>query len=157
MLFDELGGTLTLGFDSVVSNFKGAIGSFNSSVTGLFDNLLEKLVELFNFLITRIREVLIYLYVPEDNIWLELKDKILEKFPFITQVSQIVSAFMNIDGSKEQPNFSITYYGSTVKIIDFSLFEDYIPVVQVIIIAIAWGSFIFRLYKRIPSIIGGFR
>lgn len=137
------------------------IGGFFSflldGIKALFDLLIDAITGLFSWLLEGIGDLLKFLFVPSDNLGDEFKAKIEEKMPFISQISQAIDSFLNIDGSTQEPNFSITYYGASAKIVDFSLVEKYIPIIHSIIIAIAWGTFIFRIYKRIPSIIGGFK
>ena len=57
---------------------------------------------------------------------------------------------------EDVPSFSLTWYGTTVAIIDFSLFLNYRTWIHGIILAIAWSVFIFKTYRKLPSIIGGF-
>lgn len=103
-----------------------------------------------------IGNILKTLFIPSDNLGSDLKDKMMDKFPFIQQLTELVNTFLNLGDDVVEPNFTIKAYGVSAKIIDFSLIEDYIPIVHTIIIAIAWASFIIKFYKRIPSIIGGY-
>lgn len=50
----------------------------------------------------------------------------------------------------------MSWKGVTFGLIDFSLFVNYRDWVHGIILAIAWAIFIFKTYRRLPSIIGGF-
>lgn len=126
-------------------------------IGGFFTDLLEGIVSIIEWLVDAITDVLKFLFVPSDNLGVDLKDKIMAKFPFIAQITDVVTSFLDIGGAEEQPDYSITYYGATVKIIDFSLVEDYLPVVHMIIVAIAWATFVIKFYKRIPSIVGGYK
>lgn len=137
------------------------IGGFFSAlldgIKALFDLLIDAITGLFSWLLEGLGDLLKFLFVPSDNLGNDFKEKLDDKFPFINQFSKAIDSFLNIDGSAEEPDFSITYQGANAKIVDFSLVEKYIPIIHSIIIAIAWGTFIFKTYKRIPSIIGGFR
>lgn len=155
-MFDNLGGLISLGLDSVTSGLSSAISSLGESVTLLFDELLDGITDLFDNLVDSFRNILIELFVPTSNVGDDISTKIYDKFPFIFQIGNVVATLFELDGSTEPPDLTITYYGSTVKIIDFTLVEDYIPLMQTIIVGLAWGSFIIRLYKRIPRLIGGF-
>lgn len=117
---------------------------------------MDGLSSVISGIVKGISDVLKTLFVPSGNLGSDLKDKIMEKFPFIQQITDLVSTFLNLGDNAAEPNFTIKAYGVSAKIIDFSLIEDYIPIVHTIIIAIAWGSFIIKFYKRIPSIIGGY-
>ena len=61
----------------------------------------------------------------------------------------------NVDYGTTTPSFSITYYGQTVNIIDFSLFVNYRIWLHGIILAIAWFMYIRKLFNKLPNIIGG--
>lgn len=117
---------------------------------------MEGLESVTSGIVNGLKGVLQALFVPSGNLGSDLKDKLMEKFPFIQQITDLVSTFLNLGDKVVEPNFTIKAYGVSAKIIDFALIEDYIPIVHTIIIAIAWASFIIKFYKRIPSIIGGY-
>jgi hypothetical protein len=50
----------------------------------------------------------------------------------------------------------MTWKGVTFSLIDFSLFLNYRVWLHGIVLAIAWFIFIFKTFKKLPSIIGGF-
>ena len=58
---------------------------------------------------------------------------------------------MNIHG------FYITYEGYTFSIIDFSIFDRFRSTIHGIIIAVLWVSYLWRLYRRSPEIVAGFK
>lgn len=115
------------------------------------DNFLgKKIVEL-------IGQLLETLFIPESNPFEKLSSKFDEKFAFVNQIKDLFSKLLGFSNYGEDvPNFSLTWYGTTVAIIDFSLFLNYRTWIHGIILAIAWSVFIFKTYRKLPSIIGGF-
>lgn len=53
--------------------------------------------------------------------------------------------------------FYITYEGYTFSIIDFSIFNKFRSTIHGIIISILWVSYLWRLYRRSPEIVAGFK
>lgn len=58
--------------------------------------------------------------------------------------------------TSQAPQFQMTIYGTTVNIIDFSMYESVRPMVHKIIIAVAWSMWGLRFFRRLPAYIGGF-
>ena len=111
---------------------------FGNTLKNLFSTLLQNL------------------FIPSTNPFEDLALKINEKFGFINQIKEFITNFLGFkDFGTEPPVFEINYKGTKLKIIDFSIFLQYRTFLHSIILAIAWTLFIFRLYKRIPNIIGG--
>lgn len=100
------------------------------------------------------------LFVPDplffDNILNEFKTEFENKFGLITVISDFLDQlfFFNYD-SDELPSFDFTYKGVTVPLINLEPFKAYLPSVNRIITALAWGTFLLRLFRRIPRIIHG--
>ncbi len=113
----------------------------------------KKLVELIGDLLNK-------LFVPQQDHFGELNEKFHSKFGFIDQIKDLVTNLFNFNESRSSsdvpPDWSITYYGTTVNIIDWTAFEKYRGFLHGIIIFILWGSFLIRLYKRIPGIVHGY-
>lgn len=110
----------------------------------------KKIVELFQNLFE-------LLFVPKNNPFESLSSKFDEKFSFVGQIKDLFSSFLGFNNYGDNvPSFTLTWYGTTVAIIDFSLFLDYRTWIHGIILAIAWAIFIFKTYRKLPSIIGGF-
>lgn len=115
------------------------------------DNFIgKKIAELFENLFKS-------LFVPTNNPFEDLSAKFDEKFAFINQIKDLFSSFLGFNNYGDSvPSFTLTWYGTTVAIIDFSLFLDYRTWIHGIILAIAWAVFIFKTYRKLPTIIGGF-
>lgn len=96
------------------------------------------------------------LFVPEENIFGNLQENIRNKFYFTTQIQQIFESLLNdFDYGDSVPSFSITYYGKTANIIDFSPYLEYRSWLHAIILGISWFVFIRKTFYKIPVIIGG--
>lgn len=143
-----------------LSNLGDTIGGFFEwlldGIGDISTAILDGIGDLLEWLLDGIGEVLKFLFVPSDNLASDLKEKIYEKFPFIQQIVELVDAFLDLGNNATAPQFTFTYHGTTVSIVNFADFDSFMPLVRAIILAVAWFTFIFRLYKRLPSIIGGF-
>lgn len=127
-----------------LSNIISYINPFDENFLG------RKIIELLS-------DLLKALFVPENNPFSELKNKFDEKFAFIEQIKTFVNSFLgNSNYGDKTPSFEMTWHDVTFALIDFSLFLQYRTWLHGIILSIAWVIFIFKTYKKLPSIIGGF-
>lgn len=122
-----------------------------SYINPFSDNFLgKKIVELLG-------DLLKLLFVPENNPFEQLSVKFNEKFAFVEQIKTLINSLLGFNNYGDKaPTFNMTWHGVTFALIDFSLFLDYRTWLHGIILAIAWFTFLFRTYKKLPSIIGGF-
>lgn len=108
-------------------------------------------------LIDLLGDLLKWLFVPNNNPFNELSNKFDEKFAFVNQIKTLVNDLLGYTNYGDKaPSFDMTWHGVTFSLIDFSLFLNYRTWLHGIILAIAWFVFIFKTYKKLPSIIGGF-
>ncbi len=105
------------------------------------------------------------LFIPDENVikgqTSALNTTISEKFGIIDQTRQLLDIVFNPNSNMrmtaESSPFTITAWGSDpIEIIDFSLFYQFKEQIHSIIVAVAWGLYIIKLYRSIPGIIGGF-
>lgn len=144
--FSNLGTSLGNWFADLGSNLKNLLSYINP-----FDEnfLGKKLVEL-------IGDLLNDLFVPKDDIFGNLKDNLQSKFYFTTQIQEIFENLLNdFNYGDSVPSFTITYYGKTLDIIDFSPYLEYRSWLHAIILGISWFVFIRKTFYKIPKIIGG--
>lgn len=141
------------GLDSVGSLFEEGLGAVVDGITSLG----ETIGNFFSDLLDGILSGLESLFVPSVDFGDAFGQVLDEKFPIIDQVTVLVEQFTNLGSDVQAPQFTFTYYGVEVSIVNFEDFEQFIPVVKGIISAIAWFTFLFKLYKRLPGIIGGFK
>lgn len=108
-------------------------------------------------LIDLLGDLLKWLFVPNTNPFNELSNKFNDKFAFVNQIKTLFNDLLGYSNYGDKvPSFDMTWRGVTFAFIDFSLFLDYRTWLHGIILAIAWFIFIFKTYKKLPSIIGGF-
>lgn len=124
---------LTTDIGEFFSNLGTSIGNWFTSLINSLANLLsylnpfdenflgKKLVELIGNLFNE-------LFIPKEDFFSELHTKFKSKFGFIDQLSILVNNLFSYSNSKDAvapPNWEITYFNTTVKIIDWSAFEPY--------------------------------
>lgn len=108
-------------------------------------------------LIELLGDLLKWLFIPENNPFNELSSKFDEKFAFIEQIKILINDLLGFNNYGDKaPTFNMSWRGVTFALIDFSLFLEYRTWLHGIILAIAWFTFLFKTYKKLPSIIGGF-
>jgi len=108
-------------------------------------------------LIELLQNTLEFLFKPSDNNFNELKDKINNKFGFVSQIKDLAYSLLGFnDYGEDPPTFEINYMNNKLSIIDFSPFLEYRGWLHGIILAISWFMFGRSLYTRLPGIIGGF-
>lgn len=117
------------------------------------DNFLgKKLVEL-------IGDLLEYLFIPKEDHFSDLSNELYSKLGFVEQLKELYNTLFpdtSTQSISSPPNWTITYSGVTISIIDWTAFEEYRSYLHTIIIFILWASFLIKLYKRIPMIIYGY-
>lgn len=146
--------------------FKGLFGD----VSGIFDGLgqvidwLNPLSE--NFFVYKLIELLgnlfSKLFIPSEGAFEGFEEVFKEKVGFIGVLSQYIEKLKtNLDGkgAKDLPklivNVDCSYYTGSVTFFDCSWIEPYKKYTDLIICGFAYLGFMWRLYKRIPSIISG--
>ncbi len=93
------------------------------------------------------------LFIPERNIFVDIVNKFNDKFPIVGQISNLISNLYNI--GEVEPVFKFVYDGIELKIIDFSFFADYMPMIRNFTGAFLFLSFITREIKKLPGLIRG--
>ena len=93
------------------------------------------------------------LFIPERNIFVDIVNKFSDKFPIVNQVVDLFSNLYNI--GENEPVFKITYNDMELKIVDFSSFENYLPLIRNLTGAFLFLGFITREIKILPRLIRG--
>lgn len=154
-LFTFLGNALSYinPFDDnfILKNVLSFLSELLSYINPFSENFfVYKLIELLG-------DLLEFLFVPEANPFDEISTKFNEKFAFVNQIKDLLNGLLGFNNyGNNAPTFNMTWFGVTFAFIDFSMFLDYRLWLHGIILAIAWFIFIFKTYKKLPSIIGGF-
>lgn len=147
--FSNLGTSLGNWFADLGSNLRNLLSYINP-----FDEnfLGKKLVEL-------IGDLLNDLFIPKEDHFTDLSNELYTKLGFVEQLKELYNTLFPDTSTQSiisPPNWTITYFGITISIIDWSAFEVYRSYLHTIIIFILWASFLIKLYKRIPMIIYGY-
>lgn len=134
-----------------------------SGITEWFGGVLEILKTPFTAIaeglngvwnaVKNIKEDLKTLFIPSVNIISLISDKFTDKFPIINQVGDLFTSLFN--PGTDEPVFKITYNGVNVKIIDFTMFSDYMPLIKNFTGVFLLLSFLTREVKRLPKLIRG--
>lgn len=160
--FDSLFDKLSSWFSSVIDYIKG----IPSSIAYLFNNLGSLFSNLLNDIINYIkaipqstsdlfRTLFEFLFFPSENLFNDFKTLIEDKFGIFFQLKEITMDLTTLDSSESAPEFTITYAGHTLNIIDFSMFSQYRTFIHNIIILITSFFFIQWLIVSAPAIVMG--
>lgn len=126
-----------------------SIGDFFTMVK---DGIVSALEALGNFILDGLK----FLFVPSDNLFNDLQEKINVKFKFLYQVIDLGESIISAEYLDEPPNNKLTIYGVTITFMDWELYDKYKPIINTIIIIVSYYFYIQRLIKRLPGVIGGF-
>lgn len=151
--------------------------SIFSTVKEIFSTLYylpEKIQEAFNDFINNIistvlsvpdliSDALKYLFVPSDNLFIDLVDLIKSKFNFIFQFIELGNFLLTYDYSEYHPDISIDFVDSvelpwgtfSVDFLDWSVIEPYRDHIKNFTFGISFFFFTLKIRKRLPSIISG--
>lgn len=131
----------------------------------LLDGIKSLLSSLAENIVIPIKEFLVRLFVPELEEFRDKIDKIKGYFSFVSGIKEsgelLFSVLTEVD--PEPPVLYVDLsaaeseynWGEKVPILDLSWYERYKPTVDVIVSAILWAFFIWRVYIRLPSLISG--
>lgn len=156
ILWDWLGKLFTA-IGNIATSILEGLGSFFSTLWTWLTDIFGAITKIPETIIKLLGDLLNWLFVPSNNPFESLSSKFDEKFAFVGQIKDLFSSLLGFNNYGENvPSFTLTWYGATVAIIDFSLFLNYRTWIHGIILAIAWTVFIFKTYRKLPSIIGGF-
>lgn len=126
-------------------------GKIVESIKSLFDLIIDAI----NGLIDKIKDLLIYLFVPKETFLELILNTIERKFYIFYQIFDLLSSFMTADISDEAPTFSIVLYGKRIPTLDTSILEDYIVYIRNFIGFFAIFGFSRWLLVNIPNIVMG--
>lgn len=125
-------------------------------IGGFFTDLKNSIISGLETLKDKLLDGLKVLFVPSDNLFIELEEVIKSKFKFVYQILNFGKSIISADFLDVPPDNKITIYGQTIIFMDWSLYDSYKNLIDSIIIIVSYYFYIQRLIKRIPGIIGGF-
>ena len=139
-------------FSGITNWFSGVLEVLSIPFTAIADGLAGLWEEVGNLADT-IKEDLKSLFIPSVNIVPLIFNKFADKFPIINQVVDLFSSLYNI--GTDEPIFKITYNGMTLKIIDFTMFSGYLPLIRNFTGVFLLLSFLTREVKKLPRLLRG--
>lgn len=168
--FNYLYDVLRQQIQNVLNSISSAASTIKTAISNKLEELRTRIVETVNQIKsiytwlgdtrdrvkTYVEDKLEYLFVPkfsfEDKLN-EWQSILLEKFSFFNDIISLFNKFLNFSETTDVPKFEFTYKGTTVGIINFAPYAYMRPVVQGIILALAWWSFLRRLIHSLPGFI----
>lgn len=154
--------------NNILTNLKNILQYIANLPSNIFNAFSERITAIINAIQTlpqliadNIESILTRLFIPADGFIQHcidsIMDAIYERFPFIdtlfTLWKNVNTRLSSADSSA--PVFSITYDGTEIVFMDFSIFEPYIADVRAIILAIVWIVFSIHMIKKVPGIVQG--
>ena len=126
-----------------------------------FDNEgYEEQQGIFAMIGSFIKDLFSSIFIPTENRLLELKNVFEEKFAFIDSIKIAVESIGNIINNDISIQTSLNYEVDTPIYegelsIDFGWFEKFKPYTDLFLTGFIYLGFVWRLYRRLPSIIAG--
>ena len=139
-------------FSGITGWFGGVLDVLATPFTAIADGLSGVWQAITN-LVTDFVEELKSLFIPTVDILPLIKEEFTDKFPIIEQVGNLFTNLFS-PGSNE-PIFQISYNGMTLKIIDFTMFTSYMPLVRNFTGVFLLLSFLTREVRNLPRLLRG--
>jgi len=149
-----------------INAVKDKIGEIGISLGTAYINQIlsvkDAIVSIGTTIIDGVKGVFSWAWIPSDTFFMDLYgglyNDLTAKFPILDQMKNMITDFYELisNASAVPPSFDIVYKGSTVSIIDLSMYDQYRSFIHGIILAIAYFLFGRKILKRLPGLIGGF-
>jgi len=143
-------------YDTWYERVFGGISEWFSGVLEVLKIPFEAIADGLNGVwqaVDSIKEDLKELFIPSVNIISLIIEKFTDKFPIVNQVGNLFVVLYN-PGTQE-PVFTITYEGMTLKIIDFTIFSNYMPMIRNFTGVYLLLSFLSKEVRRLPRLLRG--
>lgn len=156
------------GSDSDNGNIFGFLSDVVNAIRDLGISIVEffsKITDFLSNLGTSAFDFFKMIFIPKEdyfpNKFTEMKNSLETKLPVVAQFSGFMSTVNTHLSNSEvdsngRPSFSITVWGTTFELVDFSLFDPYLKLFQSIILVFAYFFFIRRYFSKIAALIGGY-
>lgn len=162
------------GFANVVNALTSLLNFFNPLHEDFFiKGILDFLFDILNYLnplsenffglklVDLIGELFTNLFIPDEDSFKQLTNVFEEKFAFIDSIKIAVESIGNIINNNISTKNYLSYEVDTPVFegelfISFSWFEKFKPYTDLFLTGFVYLSFVWRLYRRLPSIISGF-
>lgn len=151
----------------VVKDIFENIKSIPDKIGEFFTTVGDKIIEAVNAIKDGIISALEYLFIPSDNLFDDIQNILTQKFAFYKQILEVRDFVTNIDFKNTPPSVEVDMsklkfngwgFGSgKVTIIDFEWLEErgYIDLIQGIILAVLWATFLRKLPDKVVNTING--
>lgn len=138
-----------------------------TAIGDLFNKLFEVLETLVTNIINGFKELLVFLFVPEQENLQAKIDNQMAKFGFVSEAQELFSSIKNMITEETEPptiNIDLSAVGSafpynigtTAIVLDLSWYAPYKPVCDAIIVAFVYAVFILNLIRKItPELLNG--
>ena len=114
---------------------------------GVLVNLPSKIVE-------GIGNILKELFIPKTDIVGRIREAVMKPFGWLFELLDNLTMFQSYyDTGEDIPKFTITAYGKTMDIIDFSIFAPYRTFVHSLVLLFAWFNFFKWGAHKLPRIV----
>lgn len=136
------------------------LGDLGDWILGGLSDLGTSIISALESLGTSIVDGVSFLFIPSDGFieqrYGQLYSDFNSKVPFVAQIGVLINDIINrLESASDTPptfDLSIPQWGFEGTIIDFSFYAQYRLFVHGLIIATSWFMFLWRLFKRLPSI-----
>lgn len=170
---DSIGKGFNILYDQLqkaANNVISKLDSFKTAVSNLFEQVKIKIGEVINHIkatLSRMNSIfdewknffiskLEYYFLPTttfNSLLNDLRTALESKFSGVLTIKVIFDSLKQFASSDVPPEFSITYKGTKVNIINFAPYDAYRPFVHNLILFFAWFAFLRRLYHSFPSFV----
>lgn len=176
-LFSFFGDFFDFLFESL-GNWFADIGEWfvnlGNDIGGWFSNLFEGIANIISYinpfdenflgykLIELLGDLLEFLFVPSDDILGGLQQSINDKFGFVTSIKLGIEALEDNLTNDLSGTSSFTvdidskYYEGEVELFNLNWYKPFKPYGDLMFTGFAYILFLWRVFKALPSIIGGF-
>jgi len=156
-LFAGLQESIWLAFENIKTWLNNLFSPLIDGVKNTIQNAYDGIVDL----LTESEEEKAQKQVELQSAYDNLTSKMNEKLPIIgqakTALDTVISDNIDYSDTTQQPNITFSYKGQTYKILDLEPFIPYREQIRSYIVPLMYLTFLYKLYRKLPSIIGGFQ
>jgi len=157
-LGDRINEIATVGHEFLIDKITTLWNTFTDNLEDILDTGRE-------VLLGGIRDILEDLFVPDSDYLSEKVTTLRERFSFADSIMSTAEQVKNavVGGGDSAPKISIDFgkaeskydYGASSMVLDMSWYSQYKPNVDLVLSAMMWVFFIWRVFVKLPNIISG--
>lgn len=146
---------------SIGQGLRGGFNHLGTMIKNLWSGLsktlktiVDTIVSIPRKIVSGFEELLKFLFIPDEDVFGNLKDKIYEKLPFFGQIHDFM---VNLEDYYEdgEPVFTFTYKGQEMQLVDFAPFAPYLYIIRQIMIALLYFHLVTWFIKYVPGLVKG--